>query len=118
MRSNSHYAPEGRLLSDLNAAVSKCIHEVAKGQTVVNWTACLALETQLRDIIKFNPSSVSPSPSPDALAFLRNQLENVEVDEHAEEEFHRTSEQLRAEEIDWRKSRNRAFRRVGFAARR
>jgi len=83
----------GRLLSDLNAAVSKCVREVANGQTAVNWTACLALETQLRDIIKFNPSSVSPPPpSPDALAFLRSQLANVEVDRHAEEEFHRTSE--------------------------
>ena len=86
---------------------------------VVKWTAGLALE-QLR---KFNPSSVSLPPSPDALAFLQSQLENVEVDRHtevdrhAEEEFHLTSEKLRGEEIDWRKSENRASERTGFAAR-
>lgn len=88
------------------------------GQTAVNWTACLALETQLRDIIKFKPSSVSPPPSPDVLAFLRSQLENVKVDKHAEEECHRISEKLRGEEIEWRKSGNRASERAGFAARR
>jgi hypothetical protein len=73
------------------------------------------LETQLRNIIKFNPSSVSLPPSPDALAFLQSQVENVKVNRHAEEDFYSTSKKLRGEEIDWHNSGNRLTERAGFA---
>jgi hypothetical protein len=55
-----------------------------------------------------------PPWSPEAVAFLRSQLENVEVDKHVTEEFHHTSKELKGKEKEWDKWAHMA----GFAWRR